>query len=303
MKTMKIRRIMFMMLAAFSLASCSSDNEQEKPYTTDPVENAVFTESDIEWFNPTTREVKFYAQEESLSQRLRKTDGELQFRLGNDVVLKVSRFVGDWDSRTFKDLVLHYDVISNSEQGHFYLQDCYPLQFMNDEQVQTNIKKNAEQWNAFIKYLERIGKIKKWKSKPSSPHCSSDMFYDAGHFLYQGDTDTCVQQISSVSLHSHHVSTSRTISAPCRSSWAISIASLLPPKSPLNLASAASNLSLEVIRFVPFLAGTNDFTKACIFVIADSLSRRGLISRNNSARNSIAVIIVIFLFSGAKLQK
>ena len=54
---------------------------------------------------------------------------------------KVSRFVGDWDSRTFKDLVLHYDVISNSEQGHFYLQDCYPLQFMNDEQVQTNIKR------------------------------------------------------------------------------------------------------------------------------------------------------------------
>ena len=28
MKTMKIWRIMFMMLAAFSLASCSSDNEQ-----------------------------------------------------------------------------------------------------------------------------------------------------------------------------------------------------------------------------------------------------------------------------------
>ena len=152
---------MLMMLADFSLTSCSSDNEQEKPYTTDPVENAVFTESDIEWFNPTTREVKFYAQEESLSQRLRKTDSELQFRLGNDVVLKVSRFVGNWDSRTFKDLVLHYDVISNSEQGHLYLQDCYPLQFINDEQVQANIKLNAKQWDAFIKYLEKIGKIKK----------------------------------------------------------------------------------------------------------------------------------------------
>ena len=75
MKTMKIWRIAFAMLAAFSLASCSSDNEQGKPYTTDPVEDAVFTESDIEWFNPTTREVKFYAQEETLSQRLRKTDG------------------------------------------------------------------------------------------------------------------------------------------------------------------------------------------------------------------------------------
>ena len=51
-----------------------------------------------------------------------------------------------------------------------------------------------------------------------------------------------------------------------------------------------------------FFAGTNDFTKANILVIADSLSRSGLISRNNSARNSIAVIIVIFLFSGAKIQ-
>ena len=161
MKTLKIWRLAFAMLAAFSFTSCSSDNEQGKPYTTDPVEDAVFTEADIEWFNPTTREVKFYAQEESLSQRLRKTDGELQFRLGNDVVLKVSRFVGDWDSRTFKDLVLHYDVISSSEQGHFYLQDCYPLQFMNDEQVQANIKKKAEKWEAFIKYLEKIGKIKK----------------------------------------------------------------------------------------------------------------------------------------------
>ena len=161
MKTMTIWRIILMMFAAFSLASCSSDNEQEKPYTTDPVENAVFTEADIEWFNPTTREVKFYAQEESLIKRLRMNDGELEFRLGNDVVLKVSRFVGDWDSRTFKDLVLHYDVISNSKQDHFYLQDCYPLQFINDEQVQTNIKKNAEMWDAFVKYLEKIGKIKK----------------------------------------------------------------------------------------------------------------------------------------------
>ena len=161
MKTLKIWRIAFAMLAAFSLASCSSDNELGKPYTTDPVENAVFTESDIEWFNSTTREVKFYAQEETLCQRLRKNDGELEFRLGNDVVLKVSRFVGDWDSRTFKDLVLHYDVISNSNQGHFYLQDCYPLQFINDEQVQANIKKNAETWDAFVKYMDNIGKIKK----------------------------------------------------------------------------------------------------------------------------------------------
>ena len=160
MKTMKIYAIAFVILNAFSIASCNSDDEVEKPFTTDPVENAVFTEADIEWFNPNTREVKFLQQADSLSQRLRMNDGELEFRLGENVMLKVSRFVGDWDSRTIKDLVLHYDVLSNSEQGHFYLQDCYPLQFINDEQVQANIKKNAEMWDAFVNYLEKIGKIK-----------------------------------------------------------------------------------------------------------------------------------------------
>ena len=52
-----------------------------------------------------------------------------------------------------------------------------------------------------------------------------------------------------------------------------------------------------------FLVVTNDFTKASIFVIADSLSRSGLISRNNSARNSIAVIIVMFFIHGCKGTK
>ncbi|MBR1464565.1 MAG: hypothetical protein IJ604_14470, partial [Prevotella sp.] len=102
MKTMKLwRNIVVMTAAMLSLVSCSSDNETVKPFTTDPVENAVFTEADIEWFNPNTREVKFLQQVDSLSQRLRMNDGELQFRLGENVVLKVSRFVGDWDSRTF----------------------------------------------------------------------------------------------------------------------------------------------------------------------------------------------------------
>lgn len=38
MKTMKIWRIMFMMLAAFSLASCSSDNNWEKRLTNEQKE-------------------------------------------------------------------------------------------------------------------------------------------------------------------------------------------------------------------------------------------------------------------------
>ena len=41
-----------LLAAIWGLTSCSSDNEQGKPYTTDPVENAIFTDADIEWFNP-----------------------------------------------------------------------------------------------------------------------------------------------------------------------------------------------------------------------------------------------------------
>ena len=72
------------MAAAISLTSCSSnDNEQEKSFTTAPVEqtkffvceasgetrgaiaiiDTLFTEDDIEWFNVATREVRFKNQD------------------------------------------------------------------------------------------------------------------------------------------------------------------------------------------------------------------------------------------------
>ena len=41
------------------------------------------------------------------------------------------------------------------------LYDCYPLQFINEERVQDNIRKNAAQWEAFIKFLETKGKLRK----------------------------------------------------------------------------------------------------------------------------------------------
>ena len=48
MKTMKIYAIAFVILNAFSIASCNSDDEVENPFTTDPVENAVFTEGPLQ---------------------------------------------------------------------------------------------------------------------------------------------------------------------------------------------------------------------------------------------------------------
>ena len=91
MKTTKVWRIAFMMLAAFSLAFCSSnDNEQEKTITVFPEEqikffacetssetrgataviDTLFTEDDIEWFNVSTREIRFKKQGELLYMKL-----------------------------------------------------------------------------------------------------------------------------------------------------------------------------------------------------------------------------------------
>jgi hypothetical protein len=86
---------------------------------------------------------------------------EIEFHLGDDALFVVSSFVGDWDSRTFTNLVLHYDVITDPNQGYYYLHDCYPLQFIDTDEVKANIKKNAGQWELFTYYLDSKGKLKK----------------------------------------------------------------------------------------------------------------------------------------------
>lgn len=86
----------------------------------------------------------------------------MDFHLGENFLFEVSRFVSDFDSRVFYDLVLHCSMIGeNEENPRYYLDDCYPAQFINDEHTQANIKKNATQWETFIKYLESKDKLKK----------------------------------------------------------------------------------------------------------------------------------------------
>ena len=173
-------------VVAISLASCSSnDNEMEKPYTTDPVEqtkffacevsdetkgttaavDTIFTEDDIEWFNVSTREIRFKNTNEQLFKKLMENyhKENLEFHLGENILFTVSRFVADIDSRIFDDLVLYYSTTdaSDYEHGTYYLHDCYPLQFINEERVQNNIKKNAVQWKTFVNYLDSKGKLKK----------------------------------------------------------------------------------------------------------------------------------------------
>ena len=174
--------MMAIAITSMTMTACSSDdNETEKLFTTVPVEssmlyatgvgqfgtrsvanaqNVLFTEDDIEWFNVATREIKFKDMDEPLFKRMQPFH-EIEFHLGDNALFVVSSFVGDWDSRTFTNLVLHYDVITDPHQGHYYLHDCYPLQFIDTDEVKANITKNERQWELFTYYLESKGKLKK----------------------------------------------------------------------------------------------------------------------------------------------
>ncbi|MCR4957178.1 MAG: hypothetical protein K6B13_01015 [Prevotella sp.] len=175
--------MMAIAIASMTMTACSSDsNEPAKPFTTDPVEqvrlfacepvdetraaaiDTLFTEDDIEWFNVSTREIRFKAQDERLFNKLMKNyhhEG-LEFRLGESILFIVNRFVSDIDSRIFLDLVLHYSTIGDDEGNpRYYLHDCYPQQFINDERTQANIKQRAGQWELFTHYLESKGKLRK----------------------------------------------------------------------------------------------------------------------------------------------
>ena len=174
--------MMAVAIASMTATACSLDsNESEKPFVTCPesgatlyayginepetrsngdAQDVLFTEGDIEWFNVTTREIKFRDMDEPLYKRL-EPYREIKFYLNDNELFVVSSFVGDWDSRTFTDLVLHYDVITDPHQGHYYLHDCYPLQFIDTDEVKANIKKRTGQWELFTHYLESKGKIRK----------------------------------------------------------------------------------------------------------------------------------------------
>ena len=172
----------FTWMMAIAIASmttaCSLDSyEPEKPFTTCPTPKAMlfacsftqpdtqagvdvlFNEDDIEWFNVTTREIKFRDMDEPLYKRL-EPYREIKFYLGNDALFVVSSFVCDFHSMVFTDLVLHYDVITDPGHGHYYLHDCYPLQFIDTDEVKANILKNARQWELFTYYLESKGKLR-----------------------------------------------------------------------------------------------------------------------------------------------
>lgn len=174
--------VIAMISVLMSVTACSLDSgEPEKPFTTDPVEgatklyvcgigspetkaadNILFTEHEIEWFDVNTRELCFSGMEIPLKERLSLLSG-VEFRLADSVLFTGSTFVGLECSQVFDDLVLCYGKMDGEvvDDGKYYLYDCYPLQYIEDERVQANRTRRASQWKTFLNYLEKAGKLKK----------------------------------------------------------------------------------------------------------------------------------------------
>ena len=124
---------------------------------------AVFTDDDIEWFDLSTRELRFRDTMEPLREKIPLT-AEIQFYLGGEYLFSGgATFVGLICSQIFDDLVLCCGKIDGEviDDGRYYLYDCYPTQFINDERVQANRLRRASQWEAFLNYLESKGKLRR----------------------------------------------------------------------------------------------------------------------------------------------
>ena len=177
-----LARMMAIAIASTTLTACSLDgNEPEKPFTTCPVSEStlyaygigqletrsdagiLFTEDDILWFDVNTREMRFRDTMEPLREKIPLL-ASVDFYIGGEYLFSGgATFVGLICSQMFDDLVLCCGKIDGEviDDGHYYLYDCYPLPFINDERVQANRIKRAAQWETFTKYLESKGKLKK----------------------------------------------------------------------------------------------------------------------------------------------
>ena len=178
--------MMAIAIAGTSMTACNG-NEPEKPFVTCPEgrmplvayglcpaetrgttgdeSGALFSGDDIEWFNVTTRELRFRDTMEPLRAQIPLLSG-IDFYLGDEYLFTGgATLVGLVCSQVFDDLVLCCGKIDGDtvDDEHYYLYDCYPWipQFINDERVQANRQRRSAQWEAFLKYLDAEGKLKK----------------------------------------------------------------------------------------------------------------------------------------------
>ena len=144
------------MLAAYAIDSQETRSGNE-------AKTAVFTDEDIEWFDLNTRELRFGIDSEVIHKRLESLD-RIEFRLSDDILFQVDNLVNPTFSRTYFDLVLYYEWMWENDEKvgvGYFLYDCYPQQFIDEELTKNNRNKRVQQWKAFTDYLDSKGKLKK----------------------------------------------------------------------------------------------------------------------------------------------
>ncbi|MDD4992802.1 MAG: hypothetical protein PHR83_11255 [Paludibacter sp.] len=128
--------------------------------TTSTYDSVVFLGSDIQWFNVTTRELRF---KDSLTiEKIRKFN-KIKFYLGTDSLFTAITFVSDVSSKIIDDIVLHL----NHQDGQFHIEDGYPSNAnilsnpaVSIAQREKNKNNRATAWNRFIEQLKKNGQYK-----------------------------------------------------------------------------------------------------------------------------------------------
>ena len=142
-------------IVAYGINSSVSSQARSKDGTTSA--NQVFSDENIAWFNPVTREIKFKDLEPSAS--IFPVYDKIEFRKGTKSLFTASSYVYGIYSQIFDDLVIYYDI----ENEKYYLADCYPNtpQVRMLESVKQNTEKRAIAWQEFLDVLKSENKLKK----------------------------------------------------------------------------------------------------------------------------------------------
>ena len=113
----------------------------------------VFADGNIEWFNPTTREIRFRDLEPAKAFVPYR---EIVFRLDDETLFAAATIVSDVNSQIYYDLVLY---LSDPVEPRCYLNDAYPLWPADSDEARANAEARAEGWNKFIEQLRQDGRL------------------------------------------------------------------------------------------------------------------------------------------------
>lgn len=124
------------------------------------VEQVIFTGDDIQWFNASTKEIRF---KNNISQKViieGVISRSIRFYIDEEYLFSSMIYVSDLNSQIYDSFVFYYSQIEN----RFYLKDGYPdvsvLQNSAEHQDKRNenMAKIKAEWDKFINQLKLEGK-------------------------------------------------------------------------------------------------------------------------------------------------